>query len=106
MAKVPDEIIRTINTLISELSKNDIPVEKAVLFGSYARGNFNSYSDIDLALISEKFIGNRFLDKELIRKYIVNVNTDISPVPFRPDDFNENNLLAREILKEGIVITS
>ncbi len=102
---VPNRIIETIKELIAELKQNQINLTNAVLFGSYAKGNYNEYSDIDVALISESFSGNRFLDKELIRKYIVSINTDISPVPFRPEDFNKKNLFANQIIKEGIEIS-
>lgn len=39
----------------------------AILIGSYARGDFNIWSDIDILLISEEFIGRpterlRFID--------------------------------------------
>ncbi len=35
--------------------KREISVEKAILFGSYARGRQDKYSDIDIAIISPNF---------------------------------------------------
>jgi len=104
MDKIPDNILKIIKSLISELEKNNFPIEQAVLFGSYAKGTNEQYSDIDLALVSQNFTGNRFLDKEKIRKYIVAVNTDISPMPFRPEDFTTDDFFVDEILKYGIRI--
>ncbi len=104
MAEIPNYIIQTINLLIAELKENNIDIEKSVLFGSYAKGTYNEFSDIDLALVSESFSGNRFLDKEKIRPFVIKVNTDISPMPFRPEDFNTENIFAYEILKYGIVM--
>jgi len=104
MDKIPDNILNSIKSLINILEINQISIEKAVLFGSFAKGTNNKYSDIDLALVSDNFSGNRFLDKEKIRKYIIAVNTDISPLPYRPKDFTTDDFLVHEILKEGISI--
>lgn len=104
MAQIPSQINESINLLINELNNNNIKILKAMLFGSFAKGTYKEFSDIDLALVSDAFSGNRYLDKEKIRKYIVKINTDISPVPFRPEDFNKDNIFASEILKDGIFI--
>ncbi len=34
-----------------------------ILFGSYARGDFNLWSDVDVIIISDAFKGIRFLDR-------------------------------------------
>jgi predicted nucleotidyltransferase len=104
MVEIPNNIILTINLLLTELRDHNIVIDKSVLFGSYAKGTYNEFSDIDLALVSESFSGNRFLDKEKIRPFIVKINTDISPMPFRPEDFNSDNIFASEIMKYGIII--
>jgi predicted nucleotidyltransferase len=36
-------------------TKKRIPVEKVILFGSYAKGTSKKFSDIDIAVISSKF---------------------------------------------------
>lgn len=104
MDKIPYNILKSIKELIIELENNDIPIEQAILFGSYAKGNFDKYSDIDLALVSGKFSGNRFLDKEKIRHFIAVINPEISPLPFRTEDFTTDDFLVHEILKQGIKI--
>jgi len=104
MAEVPDIVIGKIKLLIEELEKNDIHIEKAILFGSYSKGNFNEWSDIDLALISNDFSGDRWEDKELIRKYNVVTNWDIAPLPYIPEDFFSSAFAKSEILEKGIEI--
>ena len=42
-----------------------------VLFGSYARGDFNVWSDVDLILVWEGFEGVRYLDRWLMVKDLV-----------------------------------
>ena len=61
MAQIPDTARSIIERFLAELTKNGIIVEQAVLFGSYAQGTFNEWSDIDLAVVSSKFEGERFL---------------------------------------------
>ena len=60
MAKIPDSIRETVQKYIAELAKNDIPLNKAYLFGSYTAGRHDKWSDIDIALVSEAFKGDLF----------------------------------------------
>ena len=73
-----------------------------MLFGSYAKGNETEWSDIDIALVSEIFDGDRIADKDKIRKITLSISSELEVVPFPPNDFNEQNPFAREILKTGI----
>jgi len=66
MAKIPDQIRKIIDQYIRVLEDNHIHIRKAVLFGSYARGRADGWSDIDIALVSEDFEGNRFDDREFL----------------------------------------
>ena len=43
--------------------KRVINVEKAILFGSYAKGNVNENSDIDIILIGKKFRRKNFNER-------------------------------------------
>lgn len=105
MDKIPDSVINSIKRLIEHLDNDNIKIKEAILFGSYAKGTFTELSDIDLALVSDSFSGNRFQDKEKIRKAILSVNSDISPLPFNTEDFIEDDLFVSQILKEGIRIS-
>ena len=102
MAQIPVEIEDKINRYLNDLKKNKIPIEKAILFGSYARGTQKEWSDIDIALVSEIFKGNRIEDKDKIRHITISVSSEIEVVPFSPKDFNKDNPLAREIIDTGI----
>ena len=74
------------------------------LFGSYARGESNWESDIDLAVISKNLTGhpiNDFVRLMMLRRGIY---LRIEPHPFRPEDFTEDNPEAAEIMRTGIRI--
>ncbi len=100
-----EDIIPYIQMLKETLSKNQIPICKAILFGSYAKGLAHPYSDIDIALVSEKFSGIRFFDIEKIIPYLRSLNPRIEVHPYRPEDFeNSDNAFIQEIVTSGIEI--
>jgi predicted nucleotidyltransferase len=49
------QITTLIRRYIAALEARGIPVERVILFGSYASGNPDEWSDIDIAVISPKF---------------------------------------------------
>lgn len=104
MAKIPDQIREVLKKYIHTLEENHIHVRRAVLFGSYAEGRANEWSDIDIALVSESFDGDRFNDRSKIRRITLSVSSDLSPLPFRPEDFISENPFVREILEKGVRI--
>lgn len=104
MAKVPHYIIKYVKDYIKILDKNGFTIQQAILFGSFVRGNFNEFSDIDVALVSDKFEGIRFNDRNRIRKYKFDVSADIEPIPFTLADFTESDPFVKEILETGIRI--
>ena len=83
MDKIPVNIIEIINRFLQKLEKSDIYVKVAILFGSYANGTYNEWSDIDLALVSDSFCGIRFYDWDKLRDAKLSVSYDLSPLPYR-----------------------
>jgi len=101
MVQIPAKVKHTIDRYIQALDRNNIPIKEAILFGSYAKGNYQKWSDIDIALVSDIFEGNRIDDKDKIRRITLSISSEIEVIPFAPDDFNLQNPLAKEILKTG-----
>ena len=97
------EIAKPIKEYIAAV-KEKYRIEKVFLFGSYISGQADKESDIDLAVISPSFTGDRFIDNVNLYKLTWKIDTRIEPVGFRPEDFNSNNLLANEIINTGIEI--
>ena len=104
MAKISDIILNSINKFVEESEKIGIHLQQVILFGSYAKGNNNEWSDIDLAVVSDSFEGIRFNDNMKLSKPVVRANIDIETHPYRPEDFTEENPFVNEILKTGIRI--
>lgn len=73
---------------------------KIILFGSYAKGNFNEDSDIDIAVILKDY--NSLIDIQLdLMRIRRKIDSRIEPHPFREKDFEASNPLVDEILKYG-----
>jgi uncharacterized protein len=101
MATSKDEILRDIKRYIAELNNSGIPIYKAVLFGSWARGKAGEESDVDVVLISDKFTGDRFQDRRRIVPLRRKINTRIEPIPFTQEGFDTAGILVEEISKYG-----
>lgn len=104
MVEVAIEVKGKILDFVDELKQHKIDIQKVFLYGSYAKGTHNEWSDIDVALVSEDFTGIRLVDKERMIKAISAVDFGISPLPYRPEDFDESDLFVKEIIKTGIRI--
>jgi predicted nucleotidyltransferase len=102
MVKVPDKIKVIVERYISLLKENNISIENAYLFGSYAKGRNNEWSDIDIAIVSNSFEGSRIKDKDKIRKLTLSISSSLEILPFNPRDFSFENPLAKEIIETGI----
>lgn len=106
MVKIPENIELTLENYIASLKK-EIPVEKAMLFGSYSKGTFQKDSDIDVAIFSNYFEGMRHADGIFfLLKHVENDDMDIEPHPFTVKDYEEQDGMVKEIVQDGIEITS
>jgi uncharacterized protein len=104
MAQVPDKIIEIIKNFIKIANEDTINISEAILFGSYAKGTYNEWSDIDLAVVSSDFDGISFYDNKKIRNAKLKSSIDLETHPYRPEDFTIENPFVQEILNYGIRI--
>jgi len=104
VAQIPVKVRNTIDKYLASLKENNIPIKQAILFGSYARGTYHEWSDIDLALVSDIFEGNRIDDRSKIRRITLRVSSDIEVLPYRPEDFNSADPFVKEIIETGVRI--
>jgi len=104
MAQITTQLENILRKYIDELETHNFHVKTAYLFGSHSRGENSEYSDIDVALVSDQFEGNSFLDKEKIRRITIDVDYHLSPFPYKTEDFTIEDLFVKEILETGIKI--
>ena len=88
---------------LAALEQNGFGVQKAILFGSMAKGNPHEYSDIDLAVWSEQFTDNYFSNIEKTA-FIKRQFTNIELHPFAINETEETNPFIEEISATGKII--
>lgn len=98
---------RLIRQYINKI-RRDVGLELAIVFGSYAKGNYSWGSDIDILLIA-KNIPKRLIDRQQILIY-PNIPIQIQPFAYTPQEFRkmlkEKHPLLIEALKSGEIVYS
>jgi predicted nucleotidyltransferase len=104
MAESRDKINDILKKYMAIIAANNIKIDKAYLFGSYAKECATDESDIDVAIISTDFSGDRFADRRKVVPLRRKIDRRLEPMPYRPENFKENDPLVAEILRNGIEI--
>lgn len=106
-----NELKSLIQDFVKLLRHKKITVEKVILFGSYAWGKPNSFSDIDLAVISPNFKKmNEDRRIGLLLDVVYNLRmpklVDIEPLGFTLEELERADYfdIAAEIKERGKVI--
>lgn len=115
MSKIPNEISNIIDQFVKGV--NEIlgnRVKKIILYGSYARGDFNKDSDIDIMILTDLKDEEYYPYFEKISdfaydiEYDNNFDIEISPVIKNIDRFNywlEALPFYMNVQKEGVVLS-
>ena len=100
------DAIKIVKEFIIACEKDKISFSNVILFGSVVSGKNHKYSDIDVALVSDKFNDKPLRNWSLLspvkiknRKFV-----DIEPHPFSEKNFKEGDPFIDEIKKTGIEI--
>jgi len=73
---------------------------RIILFGSFAKGNYNNDSDIDIAVVFKDYSNLIDMQLELMRLRR-KIDSRIEPHPFRESEFELSNPIVNEIIKYG-----
>lgn len=87
---------------VTQIIANGIPIEKAILFGSYSKNTMNEDSDIDVALVSPVFSGFGYEDRKFFSK--INIQSafmDIETKTYSSKYFEQGDPFIEEILRTG-----
>lgn len=87
---------------LRKIKKSDFLFSDAWLFGSYANGSQNEYSDIDLAIIFNDIKYKTFDNEVKLMNLRNGDETQIEPHAFTEDDFSTLSPLVNQIINEGI----
>lgn len=100
-----DTPVNIINKYRQVLVDAGIPIEKMILFGSYAKGTAKPWSDVDVCVVSPIF--GKDAHDEMVRLMNLTRAVDdmIEPHPYSPKNLSDPwDPLAHEILTHGKVI--
>ena len=99
-------ILLEVKDALTKLYKNNLV--EIILYGSYARNDFNENSDIDLLIVLNKLdSAGKEIDNIVDAIYDINLkyNTLISVVPISSDDYRRvNSPLLLNVRKEGVLV--
>lgn len=88
-----------------KLKKENYPFAAIYLFGSCAKGKAHKWSDIDVAVISDKMKRNRDKGRFLLWHIRRDIDSMIEPHGFTVKDFqDDNDPMVNEIKKTGVRI--
>ena len=101
-----NEIIKLLQSYIALLNKAGLRIQKAFLFGSYARNEGGDESDIDIMLVSESFDNNNIEEKAKAWQLTRKVDVRIEPFTIGLKKFisEDDSALLAVVRKEGIEI--
>jgi len=103
MAVDIETVDRIARDYAEEVSR-ELPVDKVVLFGSYAKGNATEQSDIDICFFLKNYNGKRRVD---LLTQILNIGGKkyrgafFEPLVFETAEIQNDNPFVREILATG-----
>jgi predicted nucleotidyltransferase len=105
MVKDKAIIINKIKKYIKALEKN-ITIHKVILYGSWASGKPDEFSDIDLAIFSPDFGKHKLKELQLLSKLSWEIDESIEAIPYSSDTLftqNPKNFVYK-IIKTGKTI--
>jgi len=104
--RIPKKIIKTVENYTQRLSdEKKIPIEKVIIYGSYAKGKAHKWSDVDICIISSKFRDPfEAIEFLLAKRNKKEVLIGLEPVGFTKKDFKEGSSLIEEIKKMGVEV--
>lgn len=84
-----------------------IKIQKIILFGSRAAGDFRKESDIDLMIVSPEFEGKNFFERVKIMYNYWELDYAVDFLCYTPKEFNELGKkisIVSEAIKSGVEI--
>ena len=104
--KLPKKIINSASEFLNEMQEKPLI---ALVFGSFAKGNYTGNSDIDVLLVFQKIINQADIENTA-KRIGMRTNTKITPVyvdygQFEKNFLNKNHEFSNEIRQNVIILT-
>ena len=96
--------VSRIARLFAEDAKQVMPIDKAILFGSYAKGYATASSNVDICFFIKDYNGKQRVDviTELLGMRSKYPDIAFEPLVFESKELQNDNPFVREIISTGI----
>ena len=105
---VDARVVKAVRHYLSVLRRDHgLPVDRAVVFGSHAKGSADEWSDIDLVVVAPNYDGTCSRnDVSLLWRVAAQTDSRIEPIPcgVRQWDEDESSAILEIARREGQVI--
>lgn len=99
-SKIKNNVLQYVEAICKQYK-----VEAIILFGSYAKGTEHEDSDIDIAIVIDKFKDNIIEEEVEFMKLRKNIDYRIEPHIIRIQDYKEkNDPFIQEVIDTGIKV--
>jgi predicted nucleotidyltransferase len=103
----PRTVVKSIQNYLHYVSAQGIPVSYGVLYGSYAKGKQNQWSDIDLLVVSSRFDKKiKRADIDLLWHVAADVDSRIEPIAVGEKQYedSDSSFIIEIARREGQII--
>jgi predicted nucleotidyltransferase len=104
MAEIESIVLKNVQLFLDKLRLSGFHISKAYIFGSYARGQEDKWSDIDVAIVSPQIGNDRFEERIKLTELAISVDDRLEPLPFNLDSFSDDDPFVQQIKNEGLAI--
>ena len=104
MAEIDIVVMKNVRLYLEKLRETGMQISEAYIFGSYAKGKADKWSDIDIAVVSPQIGSDRFEERVRLTELAMSVDDRIEPLPFNKDTFSENDPFVQTIVAEGLAV--
>jgi predicted nucleotidyltransferase len=104
MGNVPADVMRRVRAFKSEASRL-VPIDRLIVFGSYARGDRRPDSDVDMIIVSRAFAGVSFLKRSVKLRLLWKTGIPVDMICLTPEEFEEKRRrvsLVSVAVEEGV----
>ena len=105
MAGIEAVVFKNVQSFLDKLRRTGFHISKAYIFGSYASGQVDKWSDIDVAIVSPQISNDRFEERIRLTELALSIDNRLEPLPYNPDNFNDDDPFVRLIKEEGVVVS-
>lgn len=97
-----DNVLKTIMLFKDALEEQRVKIKLLILYGSYAKGNADEMSDIDIVVVSDDFKEKGFWERiDILTEAIYKVYKPIEAVAITLEEWEKSNSAILRFAREG-----